>query len=143
MDLIKQHFEEEAQKFDHIIQQLIPYYDQMLQALISALPFDADSPIQVLDLGCGTGTLAKRILDVFPRAHVTCLDFSEQMIEMARVKLADFNRVSYVVQDFQEHAPTISCHAIVSSLALHHLVTDEEKQAFYLKIYQTLLPGGC
>ncbi|HEX2995869.1 MAG TPA: class I SAM-dependent methyltransferase, partial [Anaerolineales bacterium] len=117
MDLIKQHFEEEAQKFDHIIQQLIPYYDQMLQALISALPFDADSPIQVLDLGCGTGTLAKQILNVFPNAHVTCLDFSEQMIEMARVKLANFNRVSYVVQDFQEYAPTISCHAIVSSLA--------------------------
>lgn len=143
MDLIKQHFEEEAQKFDHIIQQLIPYYDQMLQALISALPFDANSPIQVLDLGCGTGTLAKQILDVFPRAHITCLDFSEQMIEMARVKLANFNRVSYVVQDFQEYAPTISCHAIVSSLALHHLVTDEEKKAFYLKIYQNLLPGGC
>lgn len=89
MDQIKQHFEEEAHKFDQIIQQLIPYYDQMLPAVISAIPFDANYPIQVLDLGCGTGTLAQHILNAFPQAHVTCLDFSEQMIEMARVKISE------------------------------------------------------
>ncbi len=83
MNQIKKHFEEEAQKFDRVIQQLIPYYDQMLQALISAFPFDTDSPIQILDLGCGTGTLVKNILAAFPRAQITCLDFSEQMIGMA------------------------------------------------------------
>ena len=33
MDQIKQHFDEEAQKFDRIIQQLIPHYGEMLQAL--------------------------------------------------------------------------------------------------------------
>jgi tRNA (cmo5U34)-methyltransferase len=143
MNQIKQHFEEEAQKFDRIIQQLIPYYEEMLQALISAIPFDKDSPIQVLDLGCGTGTLAGHLLHAFPRAHVTCLDFSEQMIGMAQAKLAAFDRVSYVVQDFREYTPEASYHTIVSSLALHHLVTDDEKQGFYQKIHQGLLPGGC
>jgi tRNA (cmo5U34)-methyltransferase len=138
----KKHFDEEAQKFDRY-PQLIPYYDEMLQALISAIPFDADSPIQVLDLGCGTGTLAKHILQAFPLAHVTCLDFSEQMIGMAQAKLADFSRVSYRVQDFREYAPAHPYHAIVSSLALHHLVTDDEKKAFYQKVFQSLLPGGC
>lgn len=143
MDQIKQHFNEEAQKFDRIIQQLIPYYDQMLQALISAIPFDVDYSIQVLDLGCGTGTLAQRILEAFPWAQLTCLDFSEQMIGMAQVKLAGFSRVRYVVQDFREYAPTGSYHVVVSSLALHHLITDDEKQAFYQKIYRSLLRGGC
>lgn len=143
MGQIKQHFEEEAHKFDRIIQQLIPYYDEMLQALIAAIPFDRDCAIQVLDLGCGTGTLAQRILNTFPHAHITCLDFSEQMIGMAQVKLAAFNRVSYVVQDFQEYALKEQYHAIVSSLALHHLVTDQEKRAFYQNVYQGLLPGGC
>ena len=143
MDQIKQHFDEEAQKFDRIIQQLIPYYGEMLQALISAIPFERDSPIRVLDLGCGTGTLAKHILQAFPLAHVTCLDFSEQMIGMAQAKLADFSRVSYRVQDFREYAPAHPYHAIVSSLALHHLVTDDEKRTFYQQVYESLLPGGC
>jgi len=128
MDQIKQHFEEEAHKFDRIIQQLIPYYDEMLRALISAIPFDKDSPIQILDLGCGTGTLAGHLLHAFPRAQVTCLDFSEQMIGMAQAKLAAFDRVSYVVQDFRVYTPEASYHAIVSSLALHHLVTDDENK---------------
>lgn len=143
MNQIKQHFEEEAHKFDRIIQQLIPYYDQMLEALVSAIPFEAEYPIRVLDVGCGTGTVAQHILQAFPRSHVTCLDFSEQMIEMAKVKLARFDRVSYLVQDFREYTPNDSYHAVVSSLALHHLVTDAEKKAFYRKIHQTLLPGGC
>ncbi|HSB00253.1 MAG TPA: methyltransferase domain-containing protein [Anaerolineales bacterium] len=143
MDQIKQHFDEEAQKFDRIIQQLIPYYDQMLQALISAIPFSMDYPIQVLDLGCGTGTLAGRMLEAFPQSHITCLDFSEQMIEMARAKLANFDRVSYAVQDFREHSFADRYHVVVSSLALHHLATEAEKQAFYQKIYQGLLPDGC
>ncbi len=143
MDRVKQHFNEEAQKFDRIIQQLIPYYEEMLQALLSAIPFERDSTIQVLDLGCGTGTLAQHILCVFPRAHVTCLDFSEQMIEMARAKLADFHRVRYVVQDFQEFALTDPYHVVVSSLALHHLVTEAEKQNLYRRIYKSLSRGGC
>lgn len=143
MDQIKQHFDAEAQKFDRIIQQLIPYYGEMLQAVISAIPFDTNDSIQVLDLGSGTGTLAQHILNTFPRAHVTCLDFSEQMIEMAQTKLAGYDRVNYLVQDFREYAPKDSYHVIVSSLALHHLVTDHEKKAFYHKIYESLLPGGC
>jgi len=143
MNQVKQHFEEEAHKFDRIIQQLIPHYGEMLQALVSAIPFDTDCTIQVLDLGCGTGTLAQCILEAFPWARVTCLDFSEQMIGMAQAKLADFSRVSYVVQDFQEYTPTDSYHVIVSSLALHHLVTDDEKQNFYRRIYKSLLRGGC
>lgn len=143
MDQVKQHFEEEAHKFDRIIQQLIPYYDEMLQALMAAIPFERDSSIQVLDLGCGTGTLAQHILNAFPQAHVTCLDFSEQMIGMAQAKLAGFHRVNYLVQDFRDYKPATSYHAIVSSLALHHLVTDDEKQAFYRKIYESVQPGGC
>jgi tRNA (cmo5U34)-methyltransferase len=143
MDQIKQHFNEEARKFDHIIQQLIPYYDEMLQALILAIPFDRESSIRVLDLGCGTGTVAQHILQAFPLAHVTCLDFSEQMIGMTQAKLASFNQVSYLVQDFRDYDFTGAYHVVVSSLALHHLTTDDDKQAFYQKIYNGLLPGGC
>jgi len=31
---------------------------------------------------------------------------------------------------------------VISSLALHHLVTDEDKQGFYAKIYNALAPSG-
>ena len=87
MDKIKRHFEEEAKEYDGIILKLIPLYPRMLDALVSAIPFDTSEPIRVIDLGCGTGTISQRVLAAFPNARVTCLDLAENMIEMAKVKL--------------------------------------------------------
>ena len=87
MDAIKQHFEHEAVDFDRIIVELIPYYSDMVRALVSAIPFDCNAQIRVADLGCGTGTVAKQVLERFPHAEVTCIDLADNMIAMAKVKL--------------------------------------------------------
>jgi tRNA (cmo5U34)-methyltransferase len=140
VDKIKQHFEQEAKEYDGIILKLIPHYPQMLDALVSAIPFDASEPIRVVDLGCGTGTIAQRVLAAFPSAHVTCLDLAENMIEMARVKLGQHAR--YLVDDLNTFAFDAEYDVVVSSLALHHLVTDADKLGFYRQIYDALAPGG-
>ncbi|NJM86646.1 MAG: class I SAM-dependent methyltransferase [Hydrococcus sp. RU_2_2] len=85
MEKIKKTFEEIAREYDEIIQLFIPYYHQMLEAVISALPFDKSEAINVIDLGCGTGTVAKLIKDAYPEARITCLDLVENMIEMAKI----------------------------------------------------------
>ena len=46
-----------------------------------------DAPIDVLDMGCGTGFLALEFAAL--GHHATGADFSEQMIERARVKAAE------------------------------------------------------
>lgn len=143
MDRVKEHFETEACEFDQIILRLIPYYREMVEALVFALPFGEDAPIRVLDLGCGTGTVAKRVLERFPSATVTCLDFSAKMIDMAKLKLAGYSRTEYTVADFRDLSWRKSFDAAVSSLALHHLVTDEEKRDFYGRVRAGLEPGGC
>jgi tRNA (cmo5U34)-methyltransferase len=61
-DRIKQHFEEEARDFERIILTLIPDYPRMVEALVAALPFESATPIRVIDLGCGTGTIAQSVL---------------------------------------------------------------------------------
>jgi tRNA (cmo5U34)-methyltransferase len=142
VDRIRQHFEEEAREYDDIILKLIPHYPQMLDALVSAIPFDASEPIRVIDLGCGTGTISQRVLAAFPNTHVTCLDLVENMVEMAKVKLAQHPHVRYLVSDFSTLAFDAQYDVAVSSLALHHLVTDEDKQGFYHQIYEALAPGG-
>lgn len=142
MDKIKQHFEEEAREFDRIIVTLIPEYPQMVEALISAIPFDRSSPLGVIDLGCGTGTVAARVLEAFPNAQVTCLDLAENMIEMARAKLVRYPLVRYVVGDFSVFDFDKKYDVVVSSLALHHLLTDEDKRRFYRRIHNTLASGG-
>jgi len=97
MDSVKRHFEEEAQEFDDTILKLIPHYREMIDGMVRALPFPADSRISVIDLGCGTGTISKAVKEVFPNAEITCLDLAGNMIKMAKLKLAGFADIHYLV----------------------------------------------
>jgi tRNA (cmo5U34)-methyltransferase len=142
MDTIRKHFEEEAREFDRIIVTLIPDYPQMVEALVVAIPFDSSAPVRVIDLGCGTGTVAERVLGSFPNAQVICLDLAENMIEMARVKLRHHPQVHYVAGDFNNVDVDGNYDVVVSSLALHHLVTDDDKRRIYRRIYGSLRSGG-
>jgi tRNA (cmo5U34)-methyltransferase len=141
-EMIRQHFENEAKEFDKIILKLIPFYNEMTDALVLALPFHMETPIRVMDLGCGTGTITKLIKDSFPNAKIDCLDVSEKMLQMAEVKLKNCSEISFTVGDFNNFEFTDTYDVIVSSLALHHLVTEEEKRMFYSKIYSSLSNGG-
>ncbi len=142
MQKIKEHFEEEAKEFDSIILKLIPYYDKMMEALVLSVPFEKDSKINVIDLGCGTGTVALHIKRAFPNAVITCLDLSENMINMAKTKLSAYEDVKYIVNDFYGFNFVEKYDVIVSSLALHHLVNDSDKKIFYEKIYKALNSSG-
>ena len=140
MDHVKKHFEEEAHEFDEVVRRLAPYYDEMLDALVLAIPFERSKAIQIVDLGCGTGTVAKRLQDAYPKAKITCVDLAENMLDMARGKLGSAGR--YQLDDFRSYKFETPYDLVVSSLALHHLETDEEKKLFYGKIFSSLRPGG-
>jgi tRNA (cmo5U34)-methyltransferase len=143
IDEVKKHFEQEAEEFDEIILKLIPFYEEMVEALVTAIPFATEKQIKVMDLGCGTGTVAKKIKEKFPKAQITCLDLAEEMIKMTKLKLKDHHEdVTCYVEDFYEFEFKKDYDVIVSSLALHHLVTNEDKKMFYEKIYNSLAPGG-
>jgi tRNA (cmo5U34)-methyltransferase len=142
MEAVKKHFEEEAKEFDKIILRLVPYYSEMIDGIVSAIPHQRTSAINVIDLGCGTGTISKRIKKVFPRAEITCLDLAENMIEMSKIKLSNYRDVRYQVGNFTDYEFDNTYDAVVSSLALHHLVTDEDKIEFYRKIYDALRKNG-
>ncbi|HET6418720.1 MAG TPA: class I SAM-dependent methyltransferase [Geobacteraceae bacterium] len=142
MDKIKMHFEKEAGEFDQIILKLIPYYREMISALIAAIPFEASAKIKVIDLGCGTGSITKKVKETYPNARVTCVDMAENMIEVAKKKLSSHSDIRYQISDFYQFNFSDTYDVVISSLALHHLLTDEDKQNFYSKIYKALSPGG-
>jgi len=142
MEKVKQHFEKEAQEFDAIIRRLIPYYEQMVDALVLALPFNQSQLIRVIDLGCGTGTIARRIKDVYPQAQITCVDIAEKMLHIAQTKLGDAGGMRYQLENFETYEFDSVYDVAVSSLALHHLVNEDDKIKFYKKIYNCLSPGG-
>lgn len=142
MDKVKGHFEDEAREYDGIIQRLIPFYNEMLEALIGAIPFGKYDKFKVVDLGCGTGTISAQIKRAFPNAQILCLDLAENMIRIAQAKLAGYEDIVFAVGDFNEYDFEGSYDVIVSSLALHHLGTDKAKISFYKKLFNRLSSGG-
>jgi SAM-dependent methyltransferase len=82
--------------------------------------------ITVLDLGSGPGFLAEEILDDCDVAAYTLFDFSEQMIELARVRLARFgNTTRFIHGSFAapgwHHDLPGDYDAIVCLQAVHEL----------------------
>ena len=142
LDRVREHFEQEAREFDELIVRLIPRYDEMIAAMIAAIPFPPDKPIHVIDLGCGTGTVAARVKQRFPRARITCLDLAENMLALARTKLAAFDGIDVEQGDFLTYQFKGPYDVAVSSLALHHLETDADKRSFYRRLFAALAPGG-
>jgi tRNA (cmo5U34)-methyltransferase len=142
MNKVNDHFENEAPEFDSIILKLIPHYPAMFRALVDAMPFDKSATLRIIDLGCGTGTISAQIMEAFPNAQITCLDLSNNMIAMAQAKLARYPLINYIVADFEAYDFSGKYDAVVSSLALHHLATDETKRNFYHRIYECLNSRG-
>ena len=139
---IKEHFETEAFEFDSHIVRIIPYYEQMITALIDSVHFEQLAAIRIIDLGCGTGTVAKQLGDKFPNSTIVCLDIASKMIEIAKYKLSGRKNTEFIVGDFSNIDFKEPFDVVVSSLALHHIQTDEEKKEFYKEIYAILKKSG-
>ncbi|MFW9989515.1 MAG: GNAT family N-acetyltransferase [Candidatus Odinarchaeota archaeon] len=139
---IRVRFEEISFSYDDFIPKVVPYYNEMLTALINSIPFETYQKIKIVDLGSGTGNLSKLIKMYFPNSKLTMIDVSENMIELAKKKLSGFNNVEFFLDDFNTLSFTAQYDVIISSLALHHLRSDEDKVQFYTKIYDALNQGG-
>jgi ubiquinone/menaquinone biosynthesis C-methylase UbiE len=118
----------------------------MRKLLISFLPFAADAPIRVLDVGAGTGALSLEVLNTHPNAMVVCHDFSATMLAHARARLAKFpGQVTFVESDLQNPAWTRGINgtfdAVVTSMSLH--TVTNRNPAIYREVFGLLKPGGC
>jgi SAM-dependent methyltransferase len=87
--------------------------------LLEHVPRDAR---RILDLGTGDGRLLALLQIDHPEMLGVGLDFSELMLEAARERFADDERIRLVEHDLTDPLPAIGrFDAVVSSMAIHHL----------------------
>lgn len=129
-------------KYDTRIRALIPLYDELIAEVAHALDHAARPVRTIVDLGIGTGALARVCLEHTSGARIKGIEADPDMMAIGRARLGRFGRrVTMTVGSFlDEELP--SCDAIVASYALHHIRTARAKQAFYRRCYRALRPGG-
>lgn len=98
---------------------------------------------RVLDVGCGTGTLAIALKSRVGAGEVHGIDASPEMVEVATEKAAkagtpvDFQVAPIEALPF----PDGSFDLVTSSLMLHHLPDDVKRQGL-AQVRRVLKPGG-
>jgi SAM-dependent methyltransferase len=116
-----------------------PHRTEGESVLLEHVPHDAR---RILDLGTGDGRLLA-LLQVDRREMLGVgLDFSELMLEAARERFGDDERIELVEHDLAEPLPALGrFDAVVSSMAIHHL-EHERKRSLYGEVFDLLEPGG-
>src|SRR4051812_25106255 len=105
------------------------------QSVLARLPLRGDET--VLDAGCGSGAVTRRLLDRLPRGHVIAVDASEEMVAHARAALGE--RATVFAADLATLRLDAPVGAVFSN-AVFHWVLDHD--ALFRSLFAALRPGG-
>jgi tRNA (cmo5U34)-methyltransferase len=142
LELVKQHFEGDADTYESHILKFVPFYREQNEMMMEMLPFERTSGIKAVDLGAGPGVLSEMLLRRFPRSKVLVFDLAEKMIALARENLSRFeDRVEYQLGNLATDDFGGGYDLVISGLSIHHL-DHETKRSLFHRIYAALKSGG-
>ncbi len=135
-------------RWDAQQQEHMPDREERFTALIDAVAEGAGRPDPlVLDLGCGPGSLAVRLLDRIPGASVVAVDADPILLTLGRTAWASRPGLRFADLDLRQAGWTgrlgldRPADAAVSTTALHWLLPPD-LAAMYAEVASVLRPGG-
>jgi tRNA (cmo5U34)-methyltransferase len=125
-----------------------PSRDEQFTAAARLLPFAADEPFTLMDLGAGYGAFAAFILDRFPRSRAILVDYAQPMLDMALEQQATFaDRISCERVDLSEtdslaRFKDAGVSVAISAIAIHNLREPALIRGVYDQVASILPAGG-
>ena len=122
----------------------VPERELQIRTICGLIP-PVEGAVELLELCPGEGLLTRALLERFPAARVHALDGSPAMLASTRERAGDLGarletgEFDLMADDWRDLG--FACHAIVSSLAVHHL-DGPQKQALFADLFGMLAPGG-
>jgi trans-aconitate 2-methyltransferase len=95
------------------------------------------NPKIIYDLGCGPGNSSQLLKLRFPEASVVGVDNSDNMLQVARERVAN---VKFVKQDIEFWRPPEKADLIFANAALHFVPEHNE---LMVRLISCLTEGGC
>lgn len=123
----------------------VPERTTQIDTIASVVPPSSD-PVHLVELCCGEGLLAEALAERFPAATVHAFDRSKIMLSETKRRLDRFpdrfeiRRFRLTETEWREFPWPV--HAVVSSLAVHHLDAPA-KRTLYRDMAAALAPSGA
>ncbi len=135
-------FNERAKTYENHMRETVNSFDVYYDIVSSPIK-ETKEPIEILDLGCGTGLEISSILKKAPNAKITCIDMSDSMLDILLENYKDNkNQItiiknSYLTFPFDDK----KYDYVIAVMTMHHFLHDE-KRKLYEKIKRSLKEGG-
>jgi ubiquinone/menaquinone biosynthesis C-methylase UbiE len=118
----------------------------LLLDMLALAPHDVHAPLEVIDIGAGYGLLSQLVLQRFPVARTTLLDFSEPMLQEARIRLeGSVPAPRFVKADLMQPWTAQlgrQFDIAVSAFAIHNLEEPQRVAKSFADVATVLKPGG-
>ena len=123
---------------DSILQRLLfePSHDCLLQTI-----GDLNRPLRLLDIGCGTGVFAQRVVQNQPQAEIWAVDLSGNMMQQGVERMHATNSSVRFVQADSEALPLAdeSFDVVTCANSFHHYPNQSHAVA---EMHRVLRPDG-
>ena len=147
VDEIRARFDNDVERFSNLETGQNVTIDAPIALDLVARAASVSTPdaTNILDVGCGAGNFALRLLGLLPVTDVTLIDLSRPMLDRALARIGEAYRVQPTT--IQGDIRQVSLgeqrfDIILAGAVLHHLRTDEEWESTFVKLYRSLKAGG-
>ena len=112
--------------------------NEIARKVLSYIPDDFSGAL--LDVPVGTAVFTERKWASLKNAHITCLDYSTDMLEQARKRLGSYTHIQCVQGDVGNLQMDDESFNIVVSMNGFHAFPDKQKA--FQETWRVLKPGG-
>ena len=147
VDEIRARFDDDVERFANLETGQSATIDAplALDLVASAAVVTTPHAQRALDIGCGAGNFALRLLQAKELKELTLVDLSLPMLARARERVESAS--SCIVTTVQSDIRTAPLEAarfdvILAGAVLHHLRSDAEWESTMAKLFQSLTAGG-
>jgi len=147
VDQIRQRFDKDVERFSDLDTGQSATIDAplVLDLIMTVAAATNPNSTHVLDIGCGAGNYALKLLERLPNVDVTLIDLSKPMLDRAlqRIGAASEGNITALQGDIRA-IPLLGGHydIIMAAAVFHHLREDAEWEAVFGKCFAALKPGG-
>lgn len=148
VDEIRERFDNDVDRFSNLETGQVATIDATisLELITEAAKRIVPNAENLLDVGCGAGNYALKMLSKLPNLNCTLVDLSKPMLDRAfeRVSPQTAGAVRTIQGDIRE-VGLESGHfdIILAGAVLHHLREDTDWESTFEKLFSLLKPGGC